>query len=149
MKKSEAAAVAALPNRNKNMGFSWGTYFKRYWTLYLLLLLPIAFFIIFRYIPMAYILMAFKKNNIIKPPWQVAWAKNSGFEWFIKAFKDQLFIRALGNTIKLNLLDLVCGFPAPILMALVLNELAFKRFKRFTQTVLTWTVRSSALISDA
>ena len=149
MKKSEAAAVAALPNRNKNMGFSWGTYFNRYWTLYLLLLLPIAFFIIFRYIPMAYILMAFKKNNIIKPPWQVAWAKNSGFEWFIKAFKDQLFIRALGNTIKLNLLDLVCGFPAPILMALVLNELAFKRFKRFTQTVLylphflSWIIISS------
>jgi len=109
---------------------------RRYGTLYLLLVLPIIFFVIFRYTPMAYILMAFKKNNIIKPPWQVAWAKNNGFEWFIKAFKDQLFIRALSNTIKLNLLDLVCGFPAPIIMALLLNELAFKRFKRVTQTIL-------------
>ena len=128
---------------------NWKTYLRRYWTLYLLLLLPIAFFIIFRYIPMAYILMAFKKNNIIKPPWFVDWAKNSGFEWFIKAFKDKLFIRALGNTIELNLLDLVCGFPMPILMALVLNELAFKRFKRFTQTILylphflSWIIISS------
>ena len=125
------------------------SYLRRYWTLYLLLLLPIVFFVIFRYIPMAYILMAFKKNNIIKPPWFVDWAKNSGFEWFIKAFKDKLFIRALGNTIELNLLDLVCGFPMPILMALVLNELAFKRFKRFTQTILylphflSWIIISS------
>ena len=109
---------------------------RRYGTLYLLLLLPIIFFIVFRYTPMAYILMAFKKNNIIKPPWQVAWAKNNGFEWFIKAFKDQMFIRALRNTVTLNLLDLVCGFPAPIIMALLLNALAFKRFKKVTQTIL-------------
>ena len=128
--------VASYRKRNKKMGFSWKTYLKRYWTLYLLLVLPLAFFIVFRYMPMSYILMAFKKNNIIKPPWQVAWAKDYGFEWFIKAFKDKLFIRALENTIKLNLLDLVCGFPAPIIMALLLNELAFKRFKKFTQTVL-------------
>jgi putative aldouronate transport system permease protein len=149
VRSAKAAELTAVRKPNRKNGFSWGTYFKRYWTLYLLLLLPVVFFIVFRYVPMAYILMAFKKNNIIKPPWLVDWAKNGGFEWFIKAFKDQLFIRALGNTIKLNLLDLVCGFPAPILMALVLNELAFKRFKRFTQTVLylphflSWIIISS------
>lgn len=149
MKRALAAEVSAVKKRKTGGGFSWKTYMSRYWSLYLMLLLPIVFFIVFRYTPMAYILMAFKKNNIIKPPWQIAWAKNNGFEWFIKAFKDQLFIRALGNTIKLNLLDLVCGFPAPILMALVLNELTFKRFKRFTQTVLylphflSWIIISS------
>ena len=140
---------AALSRDFRPGRMGWKTYLRRYGTLYLLLLIPIAFFIIFRYIPMAYILMAFKKNNIIKPPWFVDWAKNSGFEWFIKAFKDQLFLRALDNTIKLNLLDLICGFPAPIIMALILNELAFKRFKRFTQTVLylphflSWIIISS------
>ncbi len=128
---------------------NWKTYMHRYGTLYLLLALPIVFFVLFRYTPMAYILMAFKKNNIIKPPWLVDWAKSGGFEWFIKAFNDKLFLRALGNTIKLNLLDLVCGFPMPILMALLLNELAFKRFKKFTQTVLylphflSWIIVSS------
>ena len=111
--KAEGTAVAARTNRSR--GLSFKTYMRRYGTLYLLLLLPIVFFIIFRYTPMAYILMAFKKNNIIQPPWFVDWAKNNGFEWFIKAFKDKLFIRALENTIKLNLLDLVCGFPAPIM----------------------------------
>lgn len=128
--------MTAVRKRNPHMGFSWKTYLKRYWTLYLLLLLPLAFFIIFRYTPMSYILLAFKKNNILVPPWKVAWAKNNGFEWFIKAFRDKNFIAALKNTIFLNLLDLVVGSPMPILMALLLNELAFPKYKRITQTVL-------------
>jgi putative aldouronate transport system permease protein len=85
---------------------------------------------------MAWILGAFKENNIFKAPWELAWAKNNGFEFFIKAFNDRTFLNALRNTITLNLLDLVCGFPAPILLALLLNELSFKRFKKITQTVL-------------
>ena len=115
---------------------NFNAYMRRYGTLYLLLILPLAFFIIFRYVPMAWILGAFKENNIFKNPWELDWAKNGGFEWFVKAFKDRTFMNALRNTIMLNLLDLVCGFPAPILLALMLNELTFKRFKKFTQTVL-------------
>ena len=115
---------------------SWKTYMRRYGTLYLLLIIPLAFFAIFRYTPMSYILLAFKKNNILVPPWQVAWAKNNGFEWFIKAFRDKNFITALQNTIFLNLLDLVIGTPMPILMAILLNELAFPKYKRVTQTIL-------------
>ena len=102
----------------------WGTYMKRYGTLYLLLIIPIAFFVVFRYTPMSYILLAFKKNNILIPPWQVPWVKNNGFDWFIKAFKDRGFQTSLRNTIFLNLLDLVIGMPMPILMAILLNELA-------------------------
>ena len=127
----------------------WGTYLKRYGTLYLLLLVPLAFFIIFRYVPMSYILLAFKKNNILKAPWLLDWAKNGGWEWFIKAFNDKNFIDALKNTIILNLLDLVIGTPMPILMALLLNELASPKFKRVAQTVLSlphflsWVIISS------
>jgi len=109
---------------------------KRYGTLYLLLIIPIAFFVVFRYTPMSYILLAFKKNNILIPPWQVPWVKNNGFDWFIKAFKDRGFQTSLRNTIFLNLLDLVIGMPMPILMAILLNELAFPKYKRLTQTVL-------------
>lgn len=70
-------------------------------------------------------------------------------EWFIKAFNDKNFIDALKNTIILNLLDLVIGTPMPILMALLLNELAFPKFKRVAQTVLylphflSWVIISS------
>ncbi|HHT07930.1 MAG: ABC transporter permease [Christensenellales bacterium] len=129
--------------RNANMN-----YLRRYWTLYLLLALPVAFIIIFRYFPMAYILSAFKVNNILKAPWELPWAKNHGFEWFIKAFQNRDFLFALRNTVTLNLLDLLLGFPAPILLALLLNELTFKRFKRVTQTIvylphfLSWIIIS-------
>jgi len=121
---------------------------KRYWILYAMLLLPIAFFVIFRYIPMGYIIVAFKDYNIIKSPLEMEWAASHGFEYFIKAFSNRDFLYALRNTLLLNFLDLVFGFPAPIILAIILNELVFKRFKRFTQTVvymphfLSWIIVS-------
>lgn len=123
-------------------------YIKRYWILYLMLLLPMAFFIIFRYIPMGYIQIAFKNYSIVQSPWQMEWAANHGFEYFIKAFSNRDFLYALRNTILLNFLDLLLGFPAPIILAIILNELAFKRFKKITQTVvymphfLSWVIIS-------
>ena len=111
-------------------------HFKRYWTLYLLLVLPITFFIVFRYIPMTYVQIAFKKYSIVQNVWEMPLAGNNGWEFFIKAFSNRDFLFALRNTITLNLLDLLVGFPAPIIVALILNELAFKGFKRLTQTVI-------------
>jgi putative aldouronate transport system permease protein len=69
-------------------------------------------------------------------------------EHFIKAFSNKDFLLSLRNTVALNLLDLVCGFPAPILLALLLNELRFKMFKKVTQTIvymphfLSWIIIS-------
>lgn len=123
-------------------------YLKRYWTLYLLLAIPLTYFLVFKYIPMGYIQIAFKKYNITQSAWNMEWAANHGFEYFIKAFANRDFLYALRNTLTLNLLDLVVGFPAPIILALLLNELAFKRFKRITQTVvymphfLSWIIIS-------
>jgi len=110
-------------------------YFKRYWMLYLLLVLPLVFFVVFRYVPMTYLQIAFKKNNIIQNVWTLPWADGGAFSNFTKAFANRDFINAVRNTITLNLLDLVMGFPAPIILALLLNELTFKRFKRVTQTI--------------
>ena len=110
-------------------------YMKRYWILYAMLILPISFFIIFRYIPMNYIQIAFKKYSIVKSPAEMEWAANHGWQYFIQAFSNRDFIYALRNTLGLNLLDLVFGFPAPIILAILFNELAFKRFKSFTQTI--------------
>lgn len=121
-------------------------YLRRYWVLYAMLLLPIAFFVIFRYIPMNYIQIAFKNYSIVKSPWEMEWADNNGFQYFIQAFSNRDFLYALRNTLMLNFLDLLFGFPAPIILALILNELVFKRFKRFTQTVvylphfLSWVI---------
>jgi putative aldouronate transport system permease protein len=97
---------------------------------------------------MTYVQIAFKKYSIVQDVWNMDWAKNNGFEYFIKAFSNRDFLYALRNTLTLNLLDLVVGFPAPIILALLLNELAFKRFKRVTQTIvymphfLSWIIIS-------
>jgi putative aldouronate transport system permease protein len=129
---------------NKKQGLA--NYLQRYWTLYLLLLIPMVYFTVFKYIPMAYIQIAFKKYSLVKNVWTQPWANNHGFEYFIKAFRNRDFLFALRNTITLNLLDLVVGFPAPIILALILNELKFKRFKKLTQTIaymphfLSWVI---------
>lgn len=124
------------------------SYIRRYWTLYLLLLLPMAYFVIFKYIPMLYIQIAFKKYSIVKSVWEMPWADKHGLEYFFKAFSNRDFLYALRNTIVLNMLDLFIGFPAPIILAIILNELPYKGFKRFTQTVaylphfLSWIIIS-------
>jgi putative aldouronate transport system permease protein len=123
-------------------------YIRRYWTLYLLLAIPTIYFLVFRYTPMAYIQIAFKKYSIIQSVWEMGWASKHGFEYFIKAFSNRDFLYALRNTILLNFLDLIVGFPAPIILALLLNELTFRRFKRVTQTIvylphfLSWIIIS-------
>ena len=120
--------------------------YERYWQLYVLLALPMLYLLIFKYIPMIYIQIAFKKYSIVQSVWEMPLAGNHGFEYFIKAFKNKDFINALRNTLVLNLFDLVIGFPAPIIFALILNELVFKRFKRVVQTIaymphfLSWVI---------
>jgi len=121
-------------------------YLKKYWQLYLLLLLPMVYLIVFKYIPMYYVTIAFKKYSIVKSIPEMPWAKNHGFEYFIKAFSNRDFKNALKNTIGLNLLDLIVGFPIPIMFALLLNELRFKFFKKSVQTIaymphfLSWVI---------
>lgn len=124
----------------------FGVYMKRYWQLYALLALPLLYLLIFKYAPMVYIQIAFKKYSIVESVWNMPLAKKHGFEYFIKAFKSKDFLLALRNTLTLNLFDLVIGFPAPIIFALILNELCFKRFKKVVQTIaymphfLSWVI---------
>lgn len=125
---------------------SFGVYMKRYWQLYVLLFLPLLYLLIFKYIPMLYVQIAFKKYQLGMSVWDMPLAKHAGMEYFMKAFKSNDFIQALKNTVSLNFLDLIVGFPAPIIFALILNELVFKRFKRVVQTIaymphfLSWVI---------
>ena len=141
MMSKTSKKVPAVKNRK-----SIGVYMKRYWQLYLLLFLPMLYRIIFKYVPMVYIQIAFKKYSIVQSVWEMPLAAQHGFEYFIKAFKNKDFLNALRNTLVLNLLDLVVGFPAPIIFALILNELVFTRFKRVVQTIaymphfLSWVI---------
>ena len=124
-------------------------YLKRYWQLYALLALPLIYLLVFKYIPMIYVQIAFKKYMLNKSVWAMPLAKHNGFEYYIKAFNDRDFINALRNTLLLNLKDLIFGFPAPIIFALILNELPFKGFKKVVQTIaymphfLSWVIIGS------
>jgi len=110
-------------------------YFRKYWSLYAMLSIPLAYFIIFRYIPMTYIQIAFKRYSLVQSVWEMPLARNNGLEYFQRAFANRDFLYAVRNTFMLNFLDLVIGFPAPIILALLLNELPYKGLKRFTQSV--------------
>lgn len=139
-KKAKNTEVMVRPKQNP------GVYLKRYWQLYLLLLVPLLYLIIFKYSPMYYVTIAFKKYSIVQSVVDMPWAKNHGFEYFIKAFKDKDFLYALRNTITLNMLDIIIGFPIPIIFALLLNELRLKFFKKSVQTIaymphfLSWVI---------
>jgi len=109
-----------------------GSYIQRTWMLYAMLVLPMIFFVIFRYAPMTNIVIAFKDYNIFQGVWASPW---SGMKWFEQAFQSRDFYFALRNTLVLNILDLIMGFPAPIILAILLNELVFKKYKKFTQTI--------------
>ncbi len=122
------------------------TYFKRYWQLYALLLIPVVYLIVFKYLPMKNILIAFKEYKLNMKLSDMPWAADHGMKYFKKAFQDATFLKSLKNTIVLNLLDLVVGFPAPIIFALILNELPFRKFKKVVQTIgymphfLSWVI---------
>ena len=112
---------------------SWKKSLKRDWHLYLLLLVPIALVILFNYAAYPGLRMVFMDY---KPAKGYAGSKWVGWETFAKVFRDKDFLRALKNSIVFNLLDLAVSFPMPIILALMLNELRFPKFKKVTQTVL-------------
>lgn len=115
----------------KKKGFLY--YLKRDWQLYALLLLPMAFIIVFKYFAYTGLSVAFLDYKIGKG---YAGSKFVGLKVFEKVFKHRDFGKAVANTLLLNVLDLLFSFPMPIILALLLNEIRVKWFKRVTQTLL-------------
>jgi putative aldouronate transport system permease protein len=118
-------------DNSSHKGF--GFYLVRDWQLYVLVFLPMAFVLLFKFGPMFGLVIAFKDYRIARGFWGSSWV---GFKIFQDVFSHRLFIPALRNTLLLNVLDLVLGFPTPILLALLLNEVNSKWFKRISQTLL-------------
>ena len=106
-------------------------YFLNNYDYYIMLLPAAAFYIIFRYLPLNGILMAFEDYNFVKGVFNSPWV---GLEVFREVFREVAFWKALFNTIWLNSLSLIVQFPLPIIFALMLNELKDGRFKKFVQT---------------
>lgn len=103
------------------------------WQLYAMLLIPIVLTIIYKYIPMYGIQIAFRDFKASSGMWGSEWV---GFKWFERFFSSPNCIRMIKNTVLLSLYSLLWSFPIPIILALLINQLRFKRFKRVVQTVL-------------
>lgn len=108
-------------------------YLRRDWQLYLLLLIPMSFVLVFKYAPMSGLVLAFKDYKIARGFWGSEWV---GFQIFEEIFAKHDFLRAVRNTLLLNSLDLVFSFTMPIVLALLLSEIKSVRFKRFNQSLL-------------
>ena len=105
---------------------------RRQWQLYLFLVLPVAYLILFHYVPMAGLQIAFRKfsarGGVFGSPWV-------GLYHFEKFFTSRMFERVLKNTILLSVYSIFVGFPIPVLFALMLNSMNSLRYKKLVQTV--------------
>ncbi|MDO8685349.1 MAG: sugar ABC transporter permease, partial [Clostridiales bacterium] len=106
--------------------------------------------IIFIYIPMYGITMAFTDYTITRPIMGSPW---TGFKYFIEYFHDEYFAATIQNTLGISLLKLLICFPITIILALLLNELIFMKYKRIVQTItylphfLSWAVLGTIIIT--
>lgn len=105
---------------------------KKMWMLYLFLLFPVIHTIIFHYFPMYGVVIAFKD---FKPVKGILGSKWNDFQHFKDLFTSIGFFRVLKNTIKISILRILFGFPAPIIFALLINEIWHLKFKKVIQTI--------------
>ncbi|MDF2663874.1 MAG: sugar transporter permease, partial [Paenibacillus sp.] len=105
---------------------------RKHWQLYLLLTPVVLYFAIFHYWPMYGVQIAFKDFIATKGIWGSPWV---GFKHFERFFDSYFFWRLIKNTLGISLYELAVGFPIPILLALMINEVRMKGFSRFVQTV--------------
>ena len=94
--------------------------------------LPVVYLVIFHYVPMAGIVLAFQDYKMGRGVFGSDWV---GFKWFIQFFESFYFWRLMRNTLLLSFYSIVFGFPIPILFALMLNEMKVLPLKRVVQTV--------------
>ena len=125
--KTKPQFIATSLKRRKADGW------KRDYQLYLLLVLPILYFIVFKYVPMYGAVIAFQDYSIFQGVTGSEWV---GFENFRQLFEMSQFYIVVRNTLMLNFLDLVFSFPAPIILAILLNELRVIWYKKLAQTLL-------------
>lgn len=127
--KTKIKNAGVSPRKKKSFAF----YLKRDWELYALIAIPLVFIIVFKFLPLLGLSIAFMDYNPIQG---FSGAKFVGLDVFKEVFTSQDFYVALRNTIVLNIFDLICGFPMPIILAIMLNEITSKWYKKLTQTIL-------------
>ncbi|GHV25983.1 protein lplB [Clostridia bacterium] len=143
--------VASLPSKKPQRDTLLQRYI-RHWPLFAMLLPVLIYYFIFHYLPMSGILIAFKNFRFNDGIFASPWAANNGFAHFAKLFTGMYFWPVFRNTLIISLYKILFTFPAPILLALLLNEIRSQRFKRIAQTItympyfISWVVLASIVI---
>jgi putative aldouronate transport system permease protein len=109
-----------------------GQYLRKNWQLYVFILPAFGLLLVFHYIPLYGIQLAFKDYSARAGIWGSPWV---GIEHFLRFFRSARFFELMRNTLSISAWSLVFGFPTPILFALALNGLRSRRFKKLAQTV--------------
>ncbi len=130
MKKTKTASHTTAGSQKSR---ALKTQILKNWQLYAMLLIPLVLTVIYKYIPMYGIQIAFRDYKASRGITGSAWV---GMKWFIQFFSSPNCVRMIANTFLLSLYSLLWSFPIPIILALIINQLRFKRLKRVTQTVL-------------
>ncbi len=132
MSKNPTRSKVPFRDKLRREGRAWKRSLSNYWQLYLLLIPVVANFVLFHYIPMTGIQIAFKDFTLIQGVWDSAWI---GFEHFIRFFQAYNFWTILSNTLTLSILSLAFSFPLSICLALLLNEIRHKKLNSTLQTI--------------
>ncbi|MCY4482951.1 MAG: ABC transporter permease subunit [Spirochaetaceae bacterium] len=124
--------VQAVTSARRRSATKVGRRILKHWEYYLLVLVPMAYIVIFKYVPMVGAQIAFRDFNVIEGMWGSPWV---GLREFTRFFESPSFRRLIENTFSISLTRLLLGFPAPIILALALNEISQRSFKRSVQMV--------------
>lgn len=123
---------------------------KMYRTFYFMMLPGLLYFAVFRYLPMFGLVIAFKDYDIFKGIWASRWVGLKNFE---ELFHSSDFQNVLTNTLKISFAKIIIGFPIPVVLAILLNEMKSVRFKKVIQTLLylphflSWVVIGGILLN--
>lgn len=125
--------MSTLQKTARPKGKTLGRRIIENWQLYVMLIIPVVITIVYKYIPMYGIQIAFRDY---KPARGFFGSEFVGLKWFERFFTAPTFQRMIVNTVKLSVFNLLWSFPVPIILSLAINQLRFKRYKRVVQTVL-------------
>lgn len=128
----------------------WGPYLKRHKYMYMMLIPALVYYLVFHYLPMVGAVMAFQKYNPMVGIWGSQFV---GFKHFEQLFSLRKFYQVFWNTLSISFIRLLFGFPFPIIVALLLNEVRQQKLKRTIQTAIyvpqfiSWVVLGGILTS--
>ncbi len=131
MSKIASPSQAAAPGRTARKPL--GRRLADNWQMYALLLIPVALTVVYKYIPMYGIQIAFRDFD---PNLGFLGSEWVGLQWFARFFNAPTCFRMIKNTVLISLFSLLWSFPIPIILSLIINQVRFHRFKRVVQTVL-------------